>query len=212
MNLIVGHDQTGRRRTTTSAIPRVCAAAVGFVPIAASAHVAVGGSEGFVHGFSHPLGGIDHVLAMVAVGLFAARLRGRALWLLSLTFVCMMAPAGIAGMHGVRLPFAEIAIGLSVVVFGVAVALQLELRTPVATSVVGFFAVFHGHAHGAEMPASISAISYGIGFVCATALLHATGVSLGVAMGKTGQRWSRRVLQCSGAAMAIAGVTILIPA
>ena len=78
MNLIVGHDQTGRRRTTTSAIPRVCAAAVGFVPIAASAHVAVGGSEGFVHGFSHPLGGIDHVLAMVAVGLFAARLRGRA--------------------------------------------------------------------------------------------------------------------------------------
>ena len=130
MNPIVGHDRTGRRRTMTSAIPRVCAAAVGFVPIAASAHVAVGGSNGFVHGFSHPLGGIDHVLAMVAVGLFAARLGGRALWLLPSMFVCMMALAGIAGMHGVRLPFAEIAIGLSVVVFGVAVALQLNCGRP----------------------------------------------------------------------------------
>lgn len=191
-------------------ILRFCATVIAFLPVAASAHVGIGDTHGFVHGFSHPLSGIDHVLAMVAVGLFAAHLGGRALWLVPLTFVSVMALAGISGMAGVKLPFVEIGIGMSVVVLGLAVAFQLSVPTLVATSLVGFFAIFHGHAHGTEMPESVSGLVYGVGFICATALLHAIGVSLGLAIGKAGQMYSRRIVQIGGGAMAIAGVAILI--
>lgn len=191
-------------------ILRFCAAAIAFLPVAASAHVAVGDTHDLIHGFSHPLSGIDHVLAMVAVGLFAAHLGGRALWLVPLTFVSVMALAGIAGMAGVKLPFVEIGIGMSVVVLGLAVAFQLSLPTLLAMALVGFFAIFHGHAHGAEMPQSVSGLAYGVGFTCATALLHAVGVGLGLAIGKAGQVYSRRIVQIGGGAMAIAGVAILI--
>ena len=191
-------------------ILRFCATVIAFLPVAASAHVGIGDTHGFVHGFSHPLSGIDHVLAMVAVGLFAAHLGGRALWLVPLTFVSVMALAGISGMAGVELPFVEIGIGMSVVVLGLAVAFQLSVPTLVATSLVGFFAIFHGHAHGTEMPESVSGLVYGVGFICATALLHAIGVSLGLAIGKAGQMYSRRIVQIGGGVMAIAGVAILI--
>src|SRR5262245_4422633 len=169
-----------------------CVAVLALVPVAASAHVGVGETHGFVHGFSHPFNGIDHILAMVAVGLFAAHLGGRALWLVPLTFVFVMALAGVAGMIGVRLPFAEIGIGMSVVVLGLAVAFQLNLPTLVAMALVGFFAIFHGHVHGAEMPETMSGVAYGAGFVCATALLHAIGVGLGLAIGKTGDVYGPR--------------------
>src|SRR5215813_3590317 len=106
---------------------RFCAFAIPFLPVAASAHVGVGATHGFIHGFSHPLSGIDHVLAMVAVGMFAARLAGRALWLVPATFISVMALAGVAGMAGVTLPFVEIGIGLSVIVLGLAVALQVSI-------------------------------------------------------------------------------------
>src|ERR1700752_4234255 len=100
------------------AIARCCAAAAAFVPLVASAHVGAGSTHGFFAGFAHPLTGVDHVLAMIAVGLFAARLGGRALWLVPSTFVSVMALAGVAGMQGIELPFVEIGIGLSVVVLG----------------------------------------------------------------------------------------------
>jgi urease accessory protein len=176
---------------------------------AASAHVGVGDTSGFLHGFSHPLGGIDHILTMVAVGLFAAHLGGRALWLVPLTFVSVMALAGIVGIVGVSLPFVEIGIGLSVVVLGLAIAFQLNPPTLAAMALVGFFAIFHGHAHGSEMPESVSGLEYGIGFICATALLHAVGIGLGLAIGYAGQIYSRRIVQVGGATMAIAGVAIL---
>ena len=188
---------------------RFCAAVFAFVPVAASAHVGAGDSHGFAHGFLHPLSGIDHILAMVAVGLFAAHLGGRALWLVPLSFVSVMALAGIAGMVGVRLPFVEIGIGMSVIVLGLAVAFQLSVPTLVAMAMVGFFAIFHGHAHGAEMPETMSALPYGAGFVCATALLHAMGVSLGLAIGKAGDVYSPRIVQITGSGMAITGVAIL---
>jgi len=194
----------------TRSILRFCTAAIVFVPLAASAHVGVGDTHGFVHGFSHPLSGIDHVLAMIAVGLFAAHLGGRALWLVPLTFVSVMALAGIAGMAGVKLPFIETGIAISVVVLGLAVAFELGVSTLVATLLVGFFAIFHGHAHGAEMPEGMSGLSYGLGFICATALLHGIGVGSGIAISKTGQVWSSRMVQGSGAAIAIAGLAILI--
>jgi urease accessory protein len=130
----------------------LCAVTVAMAPLSASAHIGVGDTHGFLHGFSHPLGGIDHVLAMIAVGIFAAHLGGRALWLVPLSFISTMAIAGLLGMAGVWLPFVEIGIGMSVVVLGFAVALQLNLPTLAAMGLVGFFAIFHGHAHGAEMP------------------------------------------------------------
>ncbi|MBV9572252.1 MAG: HupE/UreJ family protein [Alphaproteobacteria bacterium] len=191
-------------------ILRVCIAALVFMPVSASAHVGIGGTHGFVHGFAHPLSGVDHVLAMVAVGMFAAHLGGRALWLVPLTFVSIMAVAGLAGMAGVRLPFAEIGIGLSIIVLGMAVALQVSVPTLAAMAAVGFFAIFHGHVHGAEMPASVSGLTYGLGFVFATALLHGIGIGLGLAIARAGKAYSRRILQISGSAMALAGVAFLV--
>jgi urease accessory protein len=185
------------------------AVAVTLVPTIASAHVGVGDTHGFVHGFSHPLSGIDHILAMVAVGLFASHLGGRALWLVPLTFVSVMAMAGVAGMAGAGLPFVESGIGMSVVVLGLAIAFQLNPPTLVAIGLVGFFAIFHGYAHGAEMPESASGLAYGVGFVCATALLHSIGIGLGLTIGYVGQIYSRRIVQIGGGAMAIAGIAIL---
>ena len=189
----------------------LCAGAMVLLPVMASAHPGLAGHmHGFAHGFSHPFGGIDHVLAMVAVGLFAAHLGGRAMWLVPLSFVSVMTFAGVAGVAGVAFPFAEIGIVLSVVVLGLAVAFQLNIPTLVAASLAGFFAVFHGYAHGAEMPASTSGLFYGLGFVCATVLLHATGVGLGVAIGRTGQPNSRRIVRLGGAAISAAGVALLL--
>lgn len=179
------------------------------VPSAALAHVGVGDTSGFGHGFSHPISGIDHVLTMVAVGLLAAHLAGRALWLVPLTFVSVMAAAGALGMVGVDLPFVEIGVGLSVVVLGLVIAFQRDLPTSVAMALVAFFAIFHGHAHGTETPGSSSGLLYGAGFVVATALLHAVGIGLGLALGYAGQSYSRRICQIGGAAMSLAGVAIL---
>src|SRR5262249_61912482 len=120
-------------------ILRLCAVAFTLFPIAASAHVAFGDSHGFMHGFSHPLSGIDHILAMVAVGLFAAHLGGRALWLVPLTFVFVMALAGIAGMGGVQLPVVGIGIGMLGFLFCLGGALSICVPTVVAFGLVWFF-------------------------------------------------------------------------
>ncbi len=166
------------------------------------------GEGGLMHGFSHPIAGIDHVLAMVAVGMFAARLGGRALWLVPLGFVGAMAVAGALGMAGIRLPFAEAGIALSVVVLGLAVAFRLSLPELAAMALVGFFALFHGHVHGVEMPAAASAVPYAVGFLGATAMLHAMGVSIGLLVGREGGM-SRRLAQAGGGAMALFGLAVL---
>lgn len=192
-------------------ILRLCTGVMAFAPLAASAHVVAGSTHGFLHGFSHPLGGIDHVLAMVAVGVFAAHLGGRALWLVPLAFVSVMALGGIAGMAGVALPFVQIGIGLSVVVLGLAVAFRLSIATLSAMSLVGLFAVFHGHAHGTEFHEEAGpALTYALGFVCATALLHTLGVALGIATGNPERICGWRIIQVGGAAMAAAGVALLV--
>ena len=113
----------------------------------------------------HPLGGLDHVLAMVAVGLYAALLGGRALWLVPGTFVAVMALGGALGMAGYALPYTEIGIALSVIVLGLAVALRISLPTLAAMALAGLFAIFHGHAHGAEMPQDLSGYEYAAGFL-----------------------------------------------
>ena len=178
------------------------------LPTAALAHTGIGAAGGFAHGFWHPIGGLDHVLAMVAVGAFAVRLGGRAVWLVPAAFVAMMAVGGLAGIEGIQLPFVETGIALSVVVLGLAVAFQWKLPVAAASALVGLFAIFHGHAHGSEMPVDASGLGYAVGFMLATAALHAAGIGLGLAVGRVGAR-SRLALQASGGAMALAGVALL---
>jgi urease accessory protein len=177
---------------------------------AALAHPGHGDAGGFTHGFMHPVGGLDHVLAMIAVGLFAAHLGGRALGLVPATFVAVMAAGGALGMAGIAVPFVETGIALSVVVLGLAVALRMSVPTLAAMALVGLFAVFHGHAHGAEMPQDASGFGYAAGFMLATALLHGAGIALGLAVAKLGELAGRRAVQVAGGAMALAGAVILV--
>jgi urease accessory protein len=186
------------------------ATALTLVPGLAFAHVGAGDTHGFAHGFMHPIGGLDHVLAMVGVGLFASRLGGRALWLVPLAFVAMMGVGGAVGMAGIGLPYVEIGIAASVIVLGLAVALQLGMPLAAAMAAVGLFAVFHGHAHGAEMPADAAGLSYGAGFIVATALLHGAGLALGVTLSRLATTpVSKIALRLGGGAMALAGVGLL---
>lgn len=176
---------------------------------AAEAHTGIGSTMGFAHGFGHPLSGLDHILAMVAVGLFAANLGGRAFWLVPLSFVSMMAVGGALGITGVNLPFVEIGIAASVIVLGLAVAMQWNLPVAGAMALVGFFALFHGHAHGAEMPTDASGLAYGVGFVLATAILHLIGIGLGLGIGMLAKATSKRTMQAGGAIMSLAGAAML---
>lgn len=179
------------------------------LPTAALAHTGAGDTSGFSHGFLHPLGGADHLLAMVAVGLFAAHLRGRALWLVPGAFVVMMAAGGALGAAGVGVPHVETGIALSVMVLGAAIAGGLSVPTAVAMTLAGFFAIFHGHAHGAEMPAAASGLAYGAGFVLATAALHAAGIALGIGLGRMQGATALRLRQAAGGGATLAGVGLL---
>lgn len=174
----------------------------------ASAHTGAGHALGFVPGFAHPTGGLDHVLAMVAVGLLAAGIGGRALWAVPATFVLVMAAGGALGVAGAALPHVELGIALSVVVLGLLVALRLRWSTAAAMAVVGVFAIFHGHAHGTEMPLDASGLAYAAGFMSATALLHLAGIGIGIAAGKAAA-YQERAAQMAGGAIAVAGVAIL---
>jgi urease accessory protein len=179
------------------------------VPTAALAHTGAGAVHGFAHGFGHPLGGLDHILAMVTVGIFAAQLGGRALWLVPASFVLVMAAGGAAGIAGVTVPFVEVGIALSVVVLGVIVALKLKAPVAIAMGIVGFFATFHGYAHGAEMPQDGGGLAYGLGFMAATALLHAAGIGLGLLIGRIGERHGAMATRVAGGLVALAGVGLL---
>ncbi len=172
----------------------------------ALAHTGHGDTHGFIHGFMHPVGGLDHVLAMVAVGLFAARLGGRAQWAVPAAFVALMAAGGALGMNGVSVPHVETGIALSVVVFGLVLAAGVAPPLGLAAGLAGFFAIFHGHAHGAELPAGASGAAYAAGFLIATATLHVAGVALGVGAARLA---SVRTIRIGGAAMAAAGVGLL---
>jgi hydrogenase/urease accessory protein HupE len=145
-------------------------------PTLAHAHSAGGSLNGWHDGFNHPLHGWDHLIAMLAVGIWAAQQRGRAMWLIPLTFIGVMCVGGIVGAAGVSLPGVELAISLSVVVFVALVARRARLQLGVSAAIVGFFAFFHGFAHGSEMPATVSLVTFGLGFLVATLLLHGAGL------------------------------------
>jgi urease accessory protein len=187
-----------------------CAAAFAAVASTpAAAHVGIGSVHGFANGLHHPLSGIDHMLAMFAVGMFAANLGGRALWLVPASFVAMMAVGGALGIAHVALPYVEIGIAASVIVLGAAVAFRLPLPTIAAMLLVGFFAVFHGHAHGSEMPAEVAGATYAAGFMVATALLHAIGIGTGLMARRMGTDTPLHASRIGGMTMSLAGVALL---
>ncbi len=190
-------------------ISALALAAVTLMPGLALAHTGADGhTHGFMAGFLHPMGGLDHVLAMVLVGLLAWQIGQRALWLVPAAFVAVMAAGGALGMAGIALPALEFGIALSVVVLGAMVAFGVRAPVAVAMGLAGLFAVFHGQAHGAEMPASASALGYAAGFMMATALLHVAGVATGFGMG----RISAPAVRMAGAAASVAGVVLLVSA
>jgi urease accessory protein len=183
--------------------------AVFLLPALAQAHPGVPGhTHGFVNGLAHPLTGLDHICAMVAVGLWAAQRGGRALWLVPAVFVSVMILGGALGLAAVPVPFVEPGIAASVLVLGVLIAAAVRLPLPASALLVGLFALFHGYAHGAEMPGSASGLAYGLGFVAATASLHLLGIGLGLLAQRFG---SARLVRYAGAAIAACGIYLCFP-
>lgn len=168
----------------------------------ANAHPGHGG--GLMAGIAHPLFGLDHVLAMVAVGVWAFQLGGRAKWLVPASFVALMAVAGGVGMAGIGLPMVEIGIAASVLILGLLIAFSVRVTPAIGAGIVALSAIFHGHAHGAEMPLLGSAWQYGIGFVLATAALHGLGLALGKGLDK-----QSLVLRATGAMVAASGAWMM---
>ncbi|MGZ3410756.1 MAG: HupE/UreJ family protein [Xanthobacteraceae bacterium] len=180
-------------------------------PGVAAAHPGIGHVHDAIDGFVHPLGGIDHILAMIAVGVFAAQLGGRALWLVPTAFVATMAAAGVLGMAGIALPYTEIGIALSVIALGAAVAFRIKVPTTIAMAMVALFAIFHGYAHGMEMPETLSGLGYGLGFVAATALLHLVGI-VGFVLLTSASKTGQLAVRALGGAAAFAGIALLASA
>jgi urease accessory protein len=187
----------------------LAASLTALLPIPAFAHVGPGAHGGFVMGLAHPLSGADHVLAMVAVGVLAASLGGRAVLALPAAFVgAMLLGAGL-GAGGVALPLVEPAIALSVIVLAGAVAAGLRLPTALAIAVVGLFAVFHGHAHGSEGAQGAAFLPYAAGFGAATVLLHLGGIGLGRFFDRLGPARSLHARRLVGSLGALAGVVLI---
>ncbi|MBX6323570.1 MAG: HupE/UreJ family protein [Rhodospirillaceae bacterium] len=190
------------------------AAVLMLLPWAAEAHVGVGPVDGFHAGFTHPFTGLDHLLAMTAVGIWAAQIGGRALWLVPSSFVAMMLAGGALGAAGMPLPMVESVIAGSVLALGALIALRVRPSLAVSAAAVGLFALFHGHAHGTEAPLGVAAADYGAGFALATAMLHGGGIVLALALRRLARRSSRWDWSCrlAGGAIAAAGVALLAAA
>jgi urease accessory protein len=171
-----------------------------YIPTA-GAHSLGAEGAGFITGLAHPFMGLDHLLAMVAVGIWAAQTGGSAVWRLPLSFIMMMAAAALIGASGVGYPVLESLITGSVVLLGLMVVFAIRLPVNLSMLLAGLFAAFHGYAHGLEMPQAGSAILYGLGFVLATALLHLTGIGFG----KVAYR-KHLLSRLSGLSIAIAGL------
>jgi urease accessory protein len=169
-------------------------------------HLHPGGGGGFLAGFLHPISGLDHVLAMVAVGIWGAQLGSPAIWVLPVTFPVVMALGGMLGILGVPLPGVEAGIAVSGVLLGIAILGEIRPPLWLAAVIVGAFAIFHGYAHGAELPPGSNGLLYSLGFVIATGALHACGIAIGLI-----HKWpqGRRALRAAGAAVCIGGAFFL---
>jgi urease accessory protein len=192
-------------RRSFALVSLAAAATAGFAP-AAFAHVGDHSHLGLAAGFAHPFSGLDHLLAMVAVGLWASQLGGRALWLLPLTFPLVMAVGAALGIGEASLGWIELGIAASVLVLGVMIALKAQPTLAVSVPLIGLFALLHGYAHGVELPAGAPALTYGAGFIAATAVLHGIGLTLGFAMIRT----PVHIARAAGGAIACAGLVLLV--
>ena len=187
-------------------VPYLIAAALAVLgSTAAEAHTG-GTVGGFVSGFVHPLRGLDHLLAMFAVGIWGAQIGGRSVWELPVAFPIIMAFGGMLGIAGVPLPHVELLIGLSVLGLGLAIATAWQPIEVISILAVGLFAIFHGHAHGVELPNAADPVAYGVGFVSATGLIHVAGIAFGLLLGRAYQGYVGRA---AGGLIAMAGVYFL---
>jgi urease accessory protein len=176
------------------------------LPLTAFAHAQSGVAVGFKSGFLHPLSGLDHILAMVSVGIWGSQLGKPAIWLLPVTFPMVMAFGGVLGVRGLPLPGVEVGIALSALVLGIMIAFSARPPLWVAALIVGIFAVFHGYSHGKELPHAAQPLAYGMAFVLATGMLHVFGILLGIL-----HQWSfgSRVLRLMGAGVACVSIFLL---
>lgn len=170
-------------------------------PNLAYAHAGVGAAGGWSHGLLHPFAGLDHLCAMIAVGLWAGQMGGRAMWLAPLSFLGVMALGGLLGAAAIPLPFVEGGILMSLLVLGVLIAAAIRLPLLASLATVGLFALFHGYAHGAEMPRSASGLSYALGFMSSTAALHLAGIGMAWLVRTGHPQW----LQMAGTSIALFG-------
>ena len=163
---------------------------------------------GFISGFNHPVLGFDHMLAMICVGLLSTRLGGRAIWSVPTVFVLFMLIGGIIGLLSLPIPFVEFGIAASVLLLGLALAIDKKLPQWLVMAFVATFAIFHGHAHGVEMPQLAEPTLYVLGFICGTSAIHIVGVILGIAMQDKDPR--NRLIRSSGGAIALIGGYLLL--
>ncbi|MFW2367956.1 MAG: HupE/UreJ family protein [Desulforhopalus sp.] len=183
-------------------------ALIGYLLFAPSvhAHVQQGQAVSFITGLEHPWSGLDHVLAMIAVGIWGAQLGTPAIWILPITFPLVMSLGAMFGLLGIPLPGIEIGIAVSAIVLGIMVMGEINPKLNVAVALVGCFAIFHGHAHGTELPPGQSGLLYSMGFVVATGCLHGVGIAIGII-----HRWpfGKLVLRGSGACISAMGIFFL---
>lgn len=172
----------------------------------AAAHTDVGVVGGLVSGFKHPISGFDHVVAMVAVGIWGAYLGQPSVWLLPVVFPTIMAIGGAMGVLGIPVPPVEIMIALSGVVLGLMIVFAVRLSPLVAAIIVGVFAIFHGYAHGVELPGAVNPLTYAVGFVVGTGFLHAVGIGFSLLRGVT---YGDLALRGVGAAISLVGLVFL---
>ena len=175
-------------------------------PTSAYAHVQQGQAVSFMTGLEHPWSGLDHVLAMIAVGLWGAQLGNPAIWILPITFPMVMSLGAMMGLLGIPLPGIEIGIAVSAIVLGIMVLGEFRLKLVVAAIIVGCFAVFHGHAHGTELPGAANPLAYSAGFVISTGMLHLSGIAFGLLV-----RWpaGKIAVRTFGVIISLAGVGFL---
>ena len=194
------------RRRETQHIPIAFLTVLLLAPVTAWAHVESGQAGGFVSGLSHPVSGLDHVLAMIAVGLWGAQLGAPAVWLLPVAFPMMMAFGGMLGLMGIPVPGIEIGIAVSGIVLGALILGEKKMPLIAALLIVAFFAIFHGHAHGTELEAGQNAMLYSLGFVICTGTLHGIGIAMGLV-----HRWQfgRLALRGAGSLVMAGGLFFL---
>lgn len=194
-------------RDSLPAMALLSLAAALLAPATVFAHNSAGVAGGFASGFMHPLTGIDHILAMVAVGIWGAQLGAPAIWALPVAFPLVMSVGGVMGVRGVPLMGVEIGIAASALLLGLMIFSEARPPLVAAALLVGFFAIFHGYAHGTELPHAANPLAYGVGFVIATGMLHVSGIGLGLV-----HRWptGARALRLVGGGIALAGLFLLV--